>query len=266
MAQSEIRPARLFFEIGGSGRDVILLHGWTCDIEDWKQQLPLLRTRYRVVAVDLRGHGDSEVPEPGSYSPESYVDDVEHLIQNELKGRKAIIIGHSMGGQIAARLAKRRPDLVRAVVSVDGSLGFHQNFEPVFVRAAQDLEQGAPAEVAAQLFQLFYDAATPEPLKSLHSERAKRLAPHVIVESFAPLFIGEDQVGVGTGSEFFCRGLTVPVYHICRDPEQADRMATWFPNEMSKVEAWDSAGHWIHQDRPVEINDAIVAWIDGLEH
>lgn len=71
--------------------------------------------------------------------PDHYVGDIERLLEQELTVRPAIIIGHSMGGQIAARLAKQRPELVEAVISVDGSLGFHEKLEPVFAKASEDL-------------------------------------------------------------------------------------------------------------------------------
>jgi pimeloyl-ACP methyl ester carboxylesterase len=67
------RTAELFFTDVGAGENVLLLHGWTCDSHDWSWQLPVLESRYRVVAVDLRGHGSSEVMPPGAYAPADYV-------------------------------------------------------------------------------------------------------------------------------------------------------------------------------------------------
>jgi pimeloyl-ACP methyl ester carboxylesterase len=116
--------AKLFATEVGTGKDVMLLHGWTCDSHDWSWQLPLFESKYCVIAADLRGHGRSEVMPSGAYTPADYVADIEALISTKYPGQKFIIVGHSMGGQIAARLAAKRPDLVSAVVSVDGALGF----------------------------------------------------------------------------------------------------------------------------------------------
>jgi pimeloyl-ACP methyl ester carboxylesterase len=115
------RTAELFFTDVGAGENVLLLHGWTCDSHDWSWQLPVLESRYRVVAVDLRGHGSSEVMPPGAYAPADYVADIESLIVTKHPGQRFVLVGHSMGGQIAARLAAIRPDLIRGVVSVAGS-------------------------------------------------------------------------------------------------------------------------------------------------
>ena len=59
--------AKLFTTEVGAGKDVMFLHGWTCDSHDWSWQLPLFESKYRVVAADLRGHGRSEVMPSGAY-------------------------------------------------------------------------------------------------------------------------------------------------------------------------------------------------------
>lgn len=257
--------AQLFFTDAGRGRNVVLLHGWTADSNDWNWQLPVLEDRYRTLAVDLRGHGRSEVVPSGGYAPADYIRDLEALLDARSEAEKFVIIGHSMGGQLAARLALQRPDLVEAVVSVDGSLGFASELAPVFQQAADALlRSGEPGVVASTLFEQFYDPATPPALRRWHARRAIGMPKQVIRESFAPLFIGAEQVGLGEASERFCRQLRVPVYHLCRDPAQAERMRPWFADPRSKVDVWQNAGHWIMQDRPDEVNAALTAWIDAL--
>ena len=258
------RTARLFATEAGSGRNVMLLHGWTADAHDWSWQLPVLESRYRTVAVDLRGHGRSEVMPTGSYSPDSYVADIETLITTKYRGERFVLVGHSMGGQIAARLAAKRPDIVDAVVSVDGSFGFANALGPVFQKVTTDLMAGAPGAVAPALFEQFYDPATPAALRRWHARRVEGMPAHVVRESFEPLFLGADQVGVGSQSEAFCRRLSRPVYHLCRDNEQAARMRPWFSHPKSNVDVWKNAGHWIMQDRPDDVNAALTAWIDRV--
>ena len=258
------RTARLFATEAGTGRNVMLLHGWTADSHDWSWQLPALESRYRTVALDLRGHGRSEVMPTGAYSPDSYVADIEALIMTRYRGERFVLIGHSMGGQIAARLAAKRPDLVDAVVSVDGSLGFADALGPVFQKTDRDLMASAPGVVVPALFELFYDPATPAAFKRWHARRVEGMPAHVVRESFGPLFLGADQVGVGRQSEAFCRRLRQPFYHLCRDDAQAATMRPWFSNPKSNVDVWKNAGHWIMQDRPDDVNAALTAWIDRV--
>jgi pimeloyl-ACP methyl ester carboxylesterase len=256
--------AKLFTTEVGTGKHVMLLHGWTCDSHDWSWQLPLFENKYRVVAADLRGHGRSEVMPSGAYTPADYVADIEALISTKYPGQKFIIVGHSMGGQIAARLAAKRPDLVSAVVSVDGSLGFSSDAAQSWGKTAHDLDVGDPGVVVPALFQLGYDPTTDPAYKRWHARRVRGMSPHVVRESFGPLFFGADQVGVGEASAKFCGSMTVPFYHLCRDPAQAARMRPWFSQPKSKVDVWSNAGHWIMQDRKDDVNAAVTAWIDAL--
>lgn len=255
---------RLFFTDVGKGTNVLLLHGWTCDSHDWSWQLPLLESKYRVVAVDLRGHGRSDVPPSGAYNPSDYVGDVERLISSRYPGEKFVVTGHSMGGQIGARLAATRPDLVRALVSIDGALGFSDEVGMLFAKAARALVSGDPAVVVPAFLRPVYDKHTNPAWKRWHARRVQGMPAHVVRESFGPLFVGPAQVGVGEASGEFCKTLKLPVYHLCRDPVQADRMRPWFTAAGSKVDVWTDAGHWIMQDRVDDVNHAVTQWIDAL--
>jgi pimeloyl-ACP methyl ester carboxylesterase len=256
--------AKLFMTDVGRGKNVMFLHGWTCDSYDWSWQLPLFESKYRVVALDLRGHGRSEIMPAGSYMPGDYVADIEALIATKYSGQKFVIVGHSMGGQIAARLAVKRPDMVRAVVSIDGSLGFSEDAAKLFAQTTHDLMVGDPGVVAPALFQLVYGPSTDPAFKVWHARRVQGMPPDVVRESFRPLFLGDGQVGVGEASAKFCQSLTVPFYHLCRDPAQADRMRPWFSHMKSKVDLWPHSGHWIMQDRKKDLNVAVTAWIDAV--
>lgn len=256
--------AKLFYTDVGAGRKVMFLHGWTCDSHDFSWQYPAFESKYRVVAVDLRGHGRSQVTPSGTYLPDDYVSDVASFISTTYPGQKFVLVGHSMGGQIAARIAALRPDLVSAVVSVDGSLGFSDSLLPVFQQASDNLSSGDPAAVASALFEAFYDPATNPAFKRWHARRVSGMPVEVVRESFGPLFLGAGQVGVGQASAAFCKTVTVPVYHLCRDQVQANAMTPWFTHPKSKVDVWANAGHWIMQDRPADFNAAVTAWIDSL--
>jgi pimeloyl-ACP methyl ester carboxylesterase len=217
-------------------------------------QLPVFESKYRVVAVDLRGHGRSEVMPSGAYLPADYVADIEGVISTKHPGQKFIIVGRSMGGQIAARLAAKRPDRVSAVVSVEGSLGFFGDAAQVFGKTAEDLNINDPGVVAPALFELVYDAGTDPAFKRWHARRAQGMPRHVVRESFGPIFLGGDQVGAGQASATFCRSLRPPVYHLYRDPVQAERMRRWFAHPKSKVDSgpyrsWDHAGSQGRRER-----------------
>lgn len=226
--------------------------------------MPMFESKYRVVATDLRGHGRSEVVPAGAYTPADYVADIEALISTSYPGQKFVLIGHSMGGQLAARLAAKRPDLVSAVVSVDGTLGFSSDVAQVFSKTAHDMERSDPGVVVPAMFQLVYASTTDPAFERWHARRVQGMPMHVVRESFSPLFFGPGQVGIGEASATFCKSLTVPIYHLCRDPAQAERMRPWFSHPKSKVDVWSNTGHWIMQDRKNDMNAAVAVWVDAV--
>ncbi len=108
----------LFFEDAGSGAPPLLLvHGWTCDHTFFAPQFQHFRRTHRVVAVDLRGHGQSDKPQQ-DYTMAAFADDLAWLCA-QLGIEKPVVIGHSMGGLIALELAAHRPALPAATVTVD---------------------------------------------------------------------------------------------------------------------------------------------------
>lgn len=104
----------------GSGFPIIFLHGSLGTRKLWRNQFnSALSGKYRLIAPDQRGHGDSERPESG-YGLAEYVNDVKDLMDH-LGLREAVLAGSSMGGVISEGFALKYPKKVRALVLV-GSL------------------------------------------------------------------------------------------------------------------------------------------------
>jgi pimeloyl-ACP methyl ester carboxylesterase len=99
---------------GGEGPLVVLVHGLGGSARNWVEVVPGLLPRRRVIAVDQPGHGGSPAPPPGARL-DDFVDAVAGVIEASAGG-PALLAGHSFGGQVAARLAVRRPELVRGVL------------------------------------------------------------------------------------------------------------------------------------------------------
>jgi pimeloyl-ACP methyl ester carboxylesterase len=108
-------------ESAASGPVLLVIHGVTSRWQDWLPVLPVFAQRWRVVAVDLRGHGGSGHVEDG-YGLMEYVSDVAALL-GHLGDEPAAVMGHSLGAMIAIGLAAEHPDRVRAVVLEDPPLG-----------------------------------------------------------------------------------------------------------------------------------------------
>ncbi|QQK76249.1 alpha/beta hydrolase [Salicibibacter cibarius] len=106
-----------------SGQDgapvCVLLHGFPQNWFSWRYVIPELRHSYKVIAVDLRGYGDSDKPEEiKSYDKQVMASDIQGLLRH-LGVQKAIIVGHDRGARVARRLAIDFPELVDKLVLID---------------------------------------------------------------------------------------------------------------------------------------------------
>lgn len=101
----------------GQGEPLLFLHGLGSQGEDWAFQVPFFAPSYRVITVDLRGHGASDKP-TGPYSVAMMAEDVVGLL-DALNIESAHIVGLSMGGMIAFQLVVDRPERVRSLVIVN---------------------------------------------------------------------------------------------------------------------------------------------------
>ena len=101
---------------------VVLVHGVCDDLGVMAPLAARMGGRHRTVRVDLRGHGASDAP-AGDYSVATLAADVAAMCDH-LAVRGAVVVGHSLGGAVAVQLAASRPELVAALVLLDGALLF----------------------------------------------------------------------------------------------------------------------------------------------
>jgi pimeloyl-ACP methyl ester carboxylesterase len=112
---------RLAYDDAGSGSPAILLvHGMACDRTQMRAQLEHLAPRHRVVAVDMRGHGESDKP-VGDYSRQVLGGDLLQL-SAALGLDRPVVIGHSLGGSVALHAAVAHPGAFRGVVLLDSGM------------------------------------------------------------------------------------------------------------------------------------------------
>ena len=107
------------YEVQGEGTPaLVFVHGWSCDRSYWKGQLEPFSRRYKVVAIDLAGHGASGT-ERKNYTIELFGADVATVVK-KLNLQHVILIGHSMGGDVIAAAARQLPRYrIEGLVIVD---------------------------------------------------------------------------------------------------------------------------------------------------
>ncbi|MDO9640639.1 MULTISPECIES: alpha/beta fold hydrolase [Pseudomonadota] len=108
---------QLHYEEYGHGAPVLLVHGLGSSTRDWEYQIPELARHYRVIALDVRGHGRSDKPRE-RYSIQGFAEDVAALIEH-LQLPQVHLVGISMGGMIGFQLGVDRPELLKSLCIVN---------------------------------------------------------------------------------------------------------------------------------------------------
>jgi len=106
-----------YHEAGSGPVTLVFVHGWLCDSRYWRLQVPAFEQRYRVIAVDLAGHGESGFGRE-SWSIEAFAQDVAAVVR-AADARPVVLVGHSLGGPVAIEAARLLGDRVAGVVAVD---------------------------------------------------------------------------------------------------------------------------------------------------
>lgn len=105
----------------GTGPTIVFVHGWTCDASSWEQQVAGFSKEYRVITLDLPGHGQSALPKDGKLSMNLFARAVE-AVRAEARADKIVLVGHSMGAPVIREYAHLYPSHVAGLVAVDGPL------------------------------------------------------------------------------------------------------------------------------------------------
>jgi len=103
----------------GKGNAIVLLHGFLENKKMWKEYVDFFSEKYRVITIDLLGHGESE-PLGYVHEMEDNANVVNEVLKN-LKIEKAIIVGHSMGGYVALAFAELYPDKIQKLVLLNST-------------------------------------------------------------------------------------------------------------------------------------------------
>jgi len=119
MPEMIIENSRFYYEVHGEGEPLILIHGLGSSTRDWELQVPAFAKYFKVITLDLRGHGRSAKP-AGPYSMAMFAEDTAHLIK-EIGAGPAHILGISLGGMVAFQLAIDHPDLIRSMIIVNST-------------------------------------------------------------------------------------------------------------------------------------------------
>ncbi|MDQ2976139.1 MAG: alpha/beta hydrolase [Acidobacteriota bacterium] len=242
-----------YVNYGKGSEALVLVHGWTQNVDSWRDQVPDFVQRNRVIAIDLPGHGQSDKPQT-TYSMDYFARAVDAVLR-DAKVKRAVLVGHSMGTPVARQFYRKYPKKTLGIVIVDGTL------RPFGDRAMMDrMIAGFRSPNYKESAQQMFAAMAGPNLQTEPKARIKasflNTPQHVVVsamEGMADASIwGEDKI-------------TVPVLAImAKNPFYPPNLELSFRDIAPNMEfqMWDGVGHFIMMEKPKEFNEAVLAFLD----
>ncbi|MGV3463929.1 MAG: 2-succinyl-6-hydroxy-2,4-cyclohexadiene-1-carboxylate synthase [Heyndrickxia sp.] len=252
----DVHDVQYHVEVLGEGEPVVLLHGFTGDASTWSFLVDFLKDHYKIVLVDILGHGRTESPKtPSRYTIERIADDLKEILDNlALKG--ANILGYSMGGRLALTFAQKFPNRTKRLILESASPGLVNEKDRV-ARRKQD--KILAEKIMEEGVESFVDYWTNVPLfatqKSLDSSIQKSIRLQRL--SNDPVGLANSLLGMGTGSQpswwSALKDLPMPILLITGALDHKFcNIAEEMKNRMPHAE-WvtiPSVGHAIHVESP----------------
>ena len=250
---AKLDGARIHYKSYGKGSEaLVLVHGWGCNLGHWRDQIPDLSKRNRVIALDLPGHGESDKPEI-KYTIDLFANAID-AVMRDAKVERAVVAGHSMGTPVARQFYRKYPQKTLAIIIVDGGLrpfgtkemrdGFLATFRsPAYKEAAKQMF----AQMSATL-----SAADKERVSSSFSNTPQ----NVLVSAMESM--NEDSL-------YATDKINVPVLAIlAKTPFWPPDTEAFFHSLAPDFEfqQWEGVGHFLMMEKPKQFNDAVIAFLN----
>lgn len=251
LSAASVDGIKIHSSTAGKGpKTVILVHGWTCDESTWNSQVPVLAKQYRVITLDLPGHGQSGSPKDGKLSMDLFAKAVD-AVRKDSKADRVVVVGHSMGTPVVIQYARLYPQHTAAMVFVDGLV--HLTGGP---GAPDPKAMSGPDGLKAReamIRSMFSASTTPDMQKHILSMMLgapESTASGAMQATFDP--------AIWKGDVF-----TQPILGLYADHSRSgDReyMKTHFPN--MEYEEIAGTGHFLMIEKPDEFNRLLIAFLD----
>ena len=257
-------------EAAGEGEPLILLHGFSGDSTTWNKIASQLRDSFRLIKLDILGHGVSDKPvQTASYGMEAVAADLIDVL-DQLGLAQAHLLGYSMGGRLALTLALRQPERFRSLVLESASPGLADAAERAQRRRrddalADDIEaQGILWFVNYWEHLPLWASQSQLPAAVLAAQRSQRLRN-------STLGLANSLRGMGSGvqpnlwSEL--PDLRIPTLLLVGDNDEKflkinNQMAQLIP--LSRVALLPSAGHNTHLENPCAFSGAVRSFLQSV--
>jgi sigma-B regulation protein RsbQ len=237
-----------YVTVGEGKQTIVFVHCWAGNLGFWREQVPALSDKARLVLIDLPGHGQSDKPQ-AAYTPDYFASAVL-AVMNDAHVDKATLVGHSMGGPVICCVYRQAPKKVAALVSVDGLLRRPAGTPG---QAAQFVGQFATPDYREHVKQFvgaFFPIPGTEGLRDRVLAQILGTPQYVMVSAMAGMF-GPDQ------PDWDLKKVPVPVLVInAHSPMWNDGYEDYVLSlsPQADYQTMDGVGHWLMLEKPAEFN------------
>jgi pimeloyl-ACP methyl ester carboxylesterase len=233
---------------------LVFVHGWSCDRGYWKDQVEPFARFYRVVAVDMAGHGESGV-DRAAWTISAFAGDVVAVVE-KLGLKRVILVGHSMGGDVIVEAARRLPGRVAGLVWVD---------------TYKQLATPRPPEQVEAMVAAFREGFAEKARMFVRGMFAANADPALVERVAADVSAAPPAVALGTmeAALSFDREipralaeLKLPVVAI--NPDQGPTDVASLEGHGVEVVIMPGVGHFLHMEDPARFNRILRTTVEKL--
>jgi pimeloyl-ACP methyl ester carboxylesterase len=244
---------KVHYVVEGKGNHaIVLVHCWSGNLGFWREQVPALAGKARVVLVDLPGHGQSDKPH-AAYTMDFFAGAVL-AVMRDAQVDKATLVGHSMGVPVICRVYEQAPERVAALVAVDGWLcrpkATSEQAEQFIARfRAPDYRENT-----RQFVGTMFPVPGTEALRDRVASEMLETPQYVMLGAMEGMF-GADQ------PDWDLRHANVPVLVInAPNPMWTDDYKKYVRSLSSQTDyhTIDGTGHWLMLEKPADFNAALM--------
>ncbi len=260
----EVNGVRLAYDDRGAGTPIVFLHAFPLNRTMWAAQESTLSQRFRVITVDLRGHGESDAP-LWRYTLDQYADDVNALLDH-LSIQRAVMAGLSMGGYVLFAMYRRHSDRIRGLIFADTRAEADQPAQATWrFNLAQKVHQEGPKAVADEMVPKLLSPSTVQKNPAL-VERVRA----IILSTPISGIVGDLMaIAERPDSTPLLKTITLPTLVLVGDqdrlttPEENRCLADGIPG--ARLEIIPGAGHLSNMEQPEFFNQAVSAFMESIE-
>lgn len=247
------------YEQSGSGRIcLVFIHGWNCDSRYWRRQVPYFNVNYRVITIDLAGHGHSGFGRQ-RYTMQSFGYDVCAVI-DAVHAEKVILIGHSMGGAVIAEAARLKPGQVIGLIGVDTLDNVEYPLKPEELeQSLKPFESDFRAQVQKFVKEMFVPGTDPALVQWITADMAAA-PPRSAISAFTEYM---NQYVTGEAATIF-EELHVPVYCINSGLWPVNAGANRRHMAEFDFTIMKGTGHFLMLEKPDEFNRLLAETINRV--